>query len=194
MKIRLGGIGRSIGRGALGALVLALLLCETGWAQSTPAVQCNGDNCTYTLFGKTHTFNKRGGFTAVVGPNNQTKSVNQAFDIILCNGYGDVYYLNMLRNRENYQAYRGYCTYQGFSLSGCSTTGEVVLLRLKATPSFGEHCSLVSTSWRWGTTMYILNDVFRPLTSLISAGYENWFPFDMSCSVAMYVLTGGYTP
>ena len=116
----------------------------------------------------------------------------KAFSLVLTNGYGDCYRMNMLRNRENYQAYRGICSYRGFSLSGCSTTGEVVMLRIKATPSFGEHFSLMSTSVRWGTTMYILNDVFRPLCSWVMAGYENWYPFDMSCSVAMYVASGGF--
>ncbi len=199
MKRLLRGVPRSLGCGALGALVLAVLLGGTAGAQEYPKTVCDGDNCSFWAnssgggSGKpTSTFNKRGKFSAVIGPNNQTKAVDQTFDIILANGYGDVYYLTLLRDRENYQAYRGYCTYRGFSLSGCSTTGEVVLLRMKATPSFGEHCSLVSTSWRWGTTLYILNDVFRPLASWVSAGYENWFPFDMSCSVAMYTAFGGW--
>ncbi|MGD9782634.1 MAG: penicillin-binding protein activator [Kiritimatiellia bacterium] len=113
--------------------------------------------------------------------------------LVLTNGYGDCYRMNLLRNRENYQAYRGICSYRGFSLSGCSTTGEVVMLRIKATPSVPEYCSIVSTSLRWGTTMYFLNDVFRPLSSTVMAGYENWFPFDMSCSVAMYVYSGGFS-
>ena len=116
----------------------------------------------------------------------------KAFSLVLTNGYGDVYRMNLLRNRDNYQAYRGICSYRGFSLSGCSTTGEVVMLRIKATPSMPEHFSLLSTSLRWGTTMYVLNDVFRPLCSWVSAGYENWYPFDMSCSVAMYINSGGY--
>ena len=115
-----------------------------------------------------------------------------AYTLVLTNGYGDCYQMNLLRDRENYQAYRGICSYRGFSLSGCSTTGEVVMLRMKATPSMPEHASLVSTSLRWGTTMYFLNDVFRPLNGWVSAGYENWYPFDMSCSVAMYIRSGGY--
>ena len=115
----------------------------------------------------------------------------KAYSLVMTNGYGDRYCMNLLRDRENYQAYRGICSYRGFSLSGCSTTGEVVMLRIKATPSFGEHFSLMSTSLRWGTTMYVLNDVFRPLCSWVMAGYENWYPFDMSCSVAMYVESGG---
>jgi branched-chain amino acid transport system substrate-binding protein len=110
----------------------------------------------------------------------------------MSNGYGDVYRMNLLRDRDNYQAYRGVCSYRGFSLSGCSTTGEVVMLRIKATPTMPEYFSLVSTSMRWGTTMYFLNDVFRPLCSTIMAGYENWYPFDMSCSVAMYINSGGF--
>ncbi|MFH1476688.1 MAG: ABC transporter substrate-binding protein [Verrucomicrobiota bacterium] len=116
----------------------------------------------------------------------------KAFSLVMTNGYGDVYRMNMLRDRNNYQAYRGICSYRGFSLSGCSTTGEVVMLRIKETPTMPEHYSLVSTSMRWGTTMYFLNDVFRPLNSWVMAGYENWYPFDMSCSVAMYINSGGF--
>jgi len=116
----------------------------------------------------------------------------KAFSLVMTNGYGDCYRMNLLRNRDNYQAYRGICSYRGFSLSGCSTTGEVVMLRIKATTSMPEHFSLLSTSLRWGTTMYVLNDVFHPLCSWVSAGYENWYPFDMSCSVAMYINSGGY--
>ncbi len=56
--------------------------------------------------------------------------------------------LSLLRDRTSYQAYRGGCSYRGFSLSGCSTTGEIVMLRIMATP---EHFSLVSTSLRWRT-------------------------------------------
>ena len=115
-----------------------------------------------------------------------------AYSLVMTNGYGDCYRMNMLRNRENYQAYRGICSYRGFSLSGCSTTGEVVMLRIKATPSMPEHSSILSTSMRWGTTMYVLNDLFHPLCSWVSAGYENWYPFDMSCSVAMYINSGGF--
>ena len=116
-----------------------------------------------------------------------------AYSLVMTNGYGDRYQMNLLRDRENYQAYRGICSYRGFSLSGCSTTGEVVMLRIKATPDFPEYSSIVSTSLRWGTTMYFLNDVFRPLTSWLAVGYENWYPFDMSCSVAMYISSGGYS-
>ncbi len=119
-------------------------------------------------------------------------AVPKAYSLVMTNGYGDCYRMNLLRERENYEAYRGICSYRGFSLSGCSTTGEVVMLRIKATPSFGEHSSIVSTSLRWGTTLYVLNDVFRPLCPWVSAGYENWYPFDMSCSVAMYINSGGY--
>jgi hypothetical protein len=110
----------------------------------------------------------------------------------MTNGYGDTYRMNLLRDRNNYQAYRGICSYRGFSLTGCSTTGEVVMLRIKATDTMPEYYSLVSTSLRWGTTMYFLNDVFRSLNSTTLAGYENWYPFDMSCSVAMYINSGGF--
>jgi len=116
----------------------------------------------------------------------------KAFSLVMTNGYGDCYRMNLLRDRDNYQCYRGICSYRGFSLSGCATTGEVVMIRIKATPSMPEHFSLVSTSLRWGTTMYFLNDVFRPLNSWVMAGYENWYPFDMSCSVAMYINSGGF--
>ncbi|MDP2991495.1 MAG: ABC transporter substrate-binding protein, partial [Kiritimatiellota bacterium] len=119
-------------------------------------------------------------------------SVPKAFSLVLTNGYGDCYRMNLMRDRDNYQTYRGICSYRGFSLSGCSTTGEVVMLRIKATPAMPEHFSLVSTSLRWGRTMYFLNDVFRPLNSWVMAGYENWYPFDMSCSVAMYINSGGF--
>ncbi|MCX6991770.1 MAG: penicillin-binding protein activator [Kiritimatiellaeota bacterium] len=115
----------------------------------------------------------------------------KAFSLVMTNGYGDCYRMNLLRNRDNYQAYRGICSYRGFSLSGCSTTGDVVMLRIKESPGMPEHYSLVSTSMRWGTTKYFLNDVFRPLNSWVMAGYENWYPFDMSCSVAMYISSGG---
>ncbi len=115
-----------------------------------------------------------------------------AFSLVMTNGYGDVYRMNMLRNRDSYQAYRGVCSYRGFSLSGCSTTGEVVMLRIKATATVPEHFSLVSTSLRWGTTMYFLNDVFRWINSTTLAGYENWYPFDMSCSVSFYISSGGF--
>ncbi|MEI7437504.1 MAG: penicillin-binding protein activator, partial [bacterium] len=115
-----------------------------------------------------------------------------AFSLVITNGYGDVYRMNLLRDRDNYQCYRGICSYRGFSLSGCSTTGDVVMMRIKATPAMPEYTSLLSTSMRWGTTMYILNDLFRPLNSWVMSGYENWYPFDMSCSVAMYINSGGY--
>ena len=131
---------------------------------------------------------RRALFSAYTAP----AQTDRAFSLVMTNGYGDCYRMNMLRNRENYQAYRGICSYRGFSLSGCSTTGEVVMLRIKGTPSMPEHSSIVSTSLRWGTTMYFLNDVFRPLNEWVSAGYENWYPFDMSCSVAMYINSGGY--
>ena len=116
----------------------------------------------------------------------------KAYSLVMTNGYGDSYHMNLLRDRSNYQAYRGVCTYRGFSLSGCSTTGEVVMLRIMATPTVPEYYSILSTSLRWGTTTYVLNDVFRPLNSAVMAGYENWYPFDMSCSVAMYVASGGF--
>ncbi|MBU4201013.1 MAG: hypothetical protein KKG09_06845 [Verrucomicrobia bacterium] len=119
-------------------------------------------------------------------------SADKAYSLVMTNGYGDIYRMNLMRERINYQAYRGICSYRGFSLSGCSTTGEVVMLRIKENPVMPEHFSILSTSRRWGTTTYVLNDVFRPLCSWVMAGYENWYPFDMSCSVAMYINSGGF--
>ncbi|NCD33066.1 MAG: amino acid ABC transporter substrate-binding protein [Spartobacteria bacterium] len=119
-------------------------------------------------------------------------SAQAAFSLVMTNGYGDVYRMNLLRDRSTYQAYRGVCSYRGFALSGCSTTGEVVMLRIMATPTVPEYFSILSTSLRWGTTMYVLNDVFRPLNSTVMSGYENWYPYDMSCSVAMYINSGGF--
>ncbi len=121
-----------------------------------------------------------------------TPESKKAYSLVMTNGYGDVYRMNLLRDRTTYQAYRGVCSYRGFSLSGCSTTGEVVMLRIRATPDMPEYFSLVSTSLRWGTTMYFLNDVFRWVNSTTMAGYENWYPFDMSCSVAFYIDSGGF--
>ncbi len=118
--------------------------------------------------------------------------VPKAYSLVMTNGYGDMYKMNLMRDRTSYQAYKGVCSYRGFSLSGCSTTGEVVMLRIKETASMPEHFSIVSTSLRWGTTMYFLNDVFRWLSSTVMAGYENWYPFDMSCSMAMYINSGGF--
>lgn len=184
---------RSAIRGiALGALALSLLGGPASAAEY-PKTVCDGDTCTFyaTSSTPTSTYHKRGNFTVpVIGGNPIT--VNQNFSLILCNGYGDVYFLNLLRDRTTYQAYRGYVTYRGFSLSGCSTTGEVVLMRIRATSTMPEHFSLMSTSVRWGTTLYVLNDVFRYLNATTMAGYENWYPFDMSCSVAMYVSQGGW--
>ncbi|MFC1454026.1 ABC transporter substrate-binding protein [Verrucomicrobiota bacterium] len=131
-------------------------------------------------------------FAQLASPLPSSPTPKGAYSLVISNGYGDVYRMNLMRDRYNYQAYRGICSYRGFSLSGCSTTGEVVMLRLKATPSMPEHYSIVSTSLRWGTTMYFLNDVFRPLNSWVMAGYENWYPFNMSCSVAMYINSGGF--
>jgi len=176
--------------------VLFLLLCGTAGAQTYPQTTCDSNTCTFIAYaGATPTvYNRRGNFDVPIlsGGTVTYTHVNQSFSLILCNGYGDVYFLNMLRDRYNYQAYRGYCSYRGFSLSGCSTTGEVVMLRIMDTPVMPEHFSIVSTSVRWGTTLYILNDVFRPLNSWVYAGYENWYPFDMSCSVAMYISQGGF--
>lgn len=175
---------RSIGCIIFGALLFFMLPCSSIWAD------------TFIIPGTSTeiTYNPRGNFDVPIlsGGNVTNKHVDQDFSLILCNGYSDVYYLNKLRERENYVAYKGYVKYRGFSLSGCSTTGEVILMRVKATPSMPEHFSIVSTSVRWNNTLYILNDVFRWLNSTTMAGYENWYPFDMSCSVAFYIVKGGF--
>ena len=49
----------------------------------------------------------------------QAGPARAAFSLVLTNGYGDCYRMNLLRDRDNYQAYRGICSYRGFSLSGC---------------------------------------------------------------------------
>ena len=116
-----------------------------------------------------------------------------AYSLVITNGYGDVYRMNLMRDRYNYQGYRGICSYRGFALSGCSTTGEVVMLRIKPTSVMPEHYSIVSTSMRWGRTKYFLNDVFRWLNNWTMYGYENWYPNNMSCSVAMYISSGGFS-
>jgi len=172
----------SIRRIAFGALVLSLLLCGTVWAD------------TFQIPGGTVTYDPRGNFDVPIlsGGTVINKHVDGVFSLILCNGYGDVYYLYEVRERINYVAYKGYVKYRGFSLSGCSTTGEVVMLRIKATSLMPEHFSLISTSVRWNNTLYILNDVFRWLNSTSMVGYENWYPFDMSCSVAVYIVKGGF--
>jgi hypothetical protein len=124
--------------------------------------------------------------------NTKYYDTNTCSDVIIVNGYGDDYRMKMLRDRANYQAFRGNCSYRGFALSGCSTTGDVVMMRLKGTDAMLEHFSLMSTSLRWGTDLYVLNDVFRWLNDSVMAGYENWYPFDMSCSVAMYLIFDRY--
>jgi hypothetical protein len=140
------------------------------------------------------TYDPRGNFDVPIlsGGNVTTTHVSQDFSLILCNGYQDVYYLNMVRDRTSYAVYKGYVKYRGFSLSGCSTTGEATMMRIMATSSMPEHFSLVSTSVRWNNTLYILNDTFRWLNSTTMAGYENWYPFDMSCTVAFYIVKGGF--
>lgn len=197
MKVFL-SIIRSIGGSWPGAVIFILLFCGPAWAVGAQTV-CDGDVCTFKTDSNsstiTATYHRMGNFDASIINSMgvvETKHINQYFSLIICNGYGDVYFLNLLRDRDAYQAYRGYVTYRGFSLSGCSTTGEVVLLRIKPTGAMPEHFSLMSTSLRWGTVNYMLNDVFRPITSEIYVGYENWYPFDMSCSVAMYISQGGW--
>lgn len=174
----------SITRIILGALLFFMLPCSTIWAD------------TFIIPGTSTEINydPRANFDVPIlsGGNVTTTHVNQDFSLILCNGYQDVYYLNMVRDRSNYAAYKGYVKYRGFSLSGCSTTGGVNLMRIMETSSMPEHFSLVSTSVRWNNTLYILNDTFRWLNSTTMAGYENWYPFDMSCSVAFYIVKGGF--
>jgi hypothetical protein len=134
MKLVL-GVVRSIKYGALGALVFTLLLCNTTWAgRWCPPGLLNTDSSCID-------YNPRANFDVPIlsGGHVTSTHVDQSFSLILANGYGDIYFLNMLRDRNNYQAYRGYCRYRGFSLSGCSTTGEVVLMRMKPTPVMPEH-------------------------------------------------------
>lgn len=50
-----------------------------------------------------------------------------AYSLVMTNGYGDSYSMNLVRDRYNYQAYRGIFRYRGFAMAGCSTTGEVVM-------------------------------------------------------------------
>ncbi len=168
----------------LGAVLFFMLSAGNSWADT---FKIPGTNTEVT-------YDPRANFDVPIlsGGSVTTTHVSQDFSLILCNGYQDVYYLNMVRNRDNYTVYKGYAKYRGFSLSGCSTTGEVTLMRMKETPSMPEHFSIVSTSVRWNNTLYILNDVFRWLNSTTMAGYENWYPFDMSCSVAFYIVKGGF--
>ncbi|MDO9543271.1 MAG: ABC transporter substrate-binding protein, partial [Kiritimatiellia bacterium] len=153
-----------------------------GWEPVT--TRSAGGLQAVNLLNDNHNYQAAASLPAVPAP--------KAYSLVMTNGYGDVYRMNLMRDRINYQAYRGICSYRGFSLSGCSTTGEVVMLRIRENPAMPEHFSIVSTSMRWGNTMYFLNDVFRPLCSWVMAGYENWYPYDMSCSVAMYINSGGF--
>ena len=181
-------IRRSIRYGALGALMLTMLVCGpvSAFRWCPPGQPDTSTQC--------QDINPSGGFDVPIlsGGTTTYKHVGQSFSLIMANGYGDSYYLNKLRDRDNYAAYRGYAKYRGFSLSGCSTLGEAVLIRMKGTPAMPEHISLMSTSVRWGNTLYLLNDVVHPLNSTVYVGYENWYPFDMSCSVAMYIVQGGW--
>ena len=120
-----------------------------------------------------------------------------AYSLVLTNGYGDVYRFNLMRDRYNYQVYKGVTSYRGFSLSGMSMTGDAVLIRIKATDTMPEHFNLISTSMRWaGTanaTQYILSETFRWLNDTSMIGYENWYPFDMSCTISFTITSGGFS-
>jgi hypothetical protein len=124
-------------------------------------------------------------------------SVSAAYSLVLTNGYGDVYHFNLVRDRGTYQVYRGVVSYKGFSLSGMSQTGDAALVRIKATATMPEHFNLISTSMRWpGTanaTQYILSETFRWLNTTTMTGYENWYPFDMSCTISFTITAGGFS-
>lgn len=120
-----------------------------------------------------------------------------AYSLVLTNGYGDVYHFNLVRDRSNYQVYRGVVSYRGFALSGLALTGDAVLMRIRATETMPEHFNLISTSMRWaGTanaTQYILSETFRWLNTTTLTGYENWYPFDMSCTISFTITAGGFS-
>jgi len=124
-------------------------------------------------------------------------SASAAYSLVLTNGYGDVYRLNLMRDRNTYQVYRGVVSYRGFALSGLALTGDAVLIRIKATDTMPEHFNLISTSMRWaGTanaTQYILSETFRWLNTTTMTGYENWYPFDMSCTISFTITSGGFS-
>jgi len=48
----------------------------------------------------------------------QAAGGQRAFTLAITNGYGDCYRMNMLRDQGTFQAYRGVCSYRGFSLAG----------------------------------------------------------------------------
>ncbi len=112
--------------------------------------------------------------------------------IVLYNGYGDFYYLEIARDRSNYTAYRGTSTYRGFSLSGLATTGDAIATYVKPTSTMSAKVNVVSTTLRWGTDLYFFSDIMTPLNNYVLAGYENWYPSDMSCSIAFYIAKGDF--
>lgn len=124
-------------------------------------------------------------------------SASAGYSLVLTNGYGDVYHFNLVRDRSNYQVYRGVVSYRGFALSGLALTGDAVLMRIRATETMPEHFNLISTSMRWaGTanaTQYILSETFRWLNTTTLTGYENWYPFDMSCTISFTITAGGFS-
>lgn len=121
------------------------------------------------------------------------KPVSGTFSLTLVNSYGDAYWLNLLRNNDYYQIYKGVCAYKGFALSNCSKTGEVTILRIKATAVMPEYFSLISTSVRYGNALFILNDAFSWLNTTTMMGYENWYPHEMGCLITLFIANGGFT-
>jgi len=115
-------------------------------------------------------------------------------EVILVSGYGDVAYLNLVREHENYKAYEGISTYKGFSLSGCSLFGNARAMYIKPTAAKPAQISMTLTATRYDTTVYILDESLFWYTDAQTTlfGYENWYPFSMSCSITWYLVKGGF--
>ena len=114
------------------------------------------------------------------------------YEIILYSGYGDVVFLNKVRDRYNYQAYEGISTYKGFAMAGMASGGDARVIKVKASAVMPEHVSMTLTCKRWGTDLYILDETVRWLNATTLYGYENWYPNSMSCSIAWYVGKGSF--
>jgi len=114
------------------------------------------------------------------------------YAIILCSGYGDVVFLNSVRDRYNYEAYEGIATYKGFAMAGMAHGGDARVIRVKASAAMPEHVTMTLTCLRWGTDLYILAETVRWLNTTTLYGYENWYPNSMSCSIVWYVGKGSF--
>jgi len=117
-------------------------------------------------------------------------AVAEDYEIILCSGYGDVVFLNRVRDRSNYEAYEGIARYGDFALSGMSHDGDARVMRVKESVTMPEHVTMTLTCLRWETDTYILAETLHWLNATILYGYENWYPFSMSCSIAWYMGKG----